>query len=72
MANNVDPDHTVLFPMSDLGLHYLLRPVCNSIEFRVYNTVCLKRALLCSKGNLERLLFLNWRSYQNMNLFSLS
>ena len=29
MANNVDPDQTPRSAASDLGLHYLLRPVCS-------------------------------------------
>ena len=30
-ANSVDPDQTALWEQSDLGLHYLLRPVCPKI-----------------------------------------
>ena len=36
MANSVDPDQTASLEQSDLGLHYLFRPMCPNIcNFRV-------------------------------------
>ena len=32
VANSVDPDQTPRSAASDLGLHYLLRPVCPNIR----------------------------------------
>ena len=46
VANSVDPDQTPRSAASDLGLHYLLRPVCPNKKNKRYSNECLFQGYL--------------------------